>query len=36
MYSGLEVRVPFCDRIAEALYIMPWDYKDYEGRERGF
>lgn len=36
MYSGLEVRVPFCDhRIAEALYIMPWDYKDYEGREKG-
>ena len=36
MYSGLEVRVPFCDhRIAEALYIAPWDYKDYEGREKG-
>lgn len=36
MYSGLEVRVPFCDhRIAEALYATPWDYKDYEGREKG-
>ncbi len=36
MYSGLEVRVPFCDhRIAEALYATPWEYKDYEGREKG-
>ena len=36
MYSGLEVRVPYCDhRIAEALYSIPWDYKDYEGREKG-
>ena len=36
MYSGLEVRVPFCDhRIAEALYTVPWDIKDYEGREKG-
>ena len=30
MYSGLEVRVPFCDyRIAEYLYSVPWEYKDY-------
>ena len=36
MYSGLEVRVPFCDyRIAEYLYNVPWKYKDYMGREKG-
>ena len=36
MYSGLEIRVPFCDyRIAEYLYGVPWEYKDYQGREKG-
>lgn len=36
MYNGLEVRVPFCDyRIAEYLYTVPWEYKDYNGREKG-
>ena len=36
MYSGLEVRVPFCDyRIAEYLYTVPWDVKDLKGREKG-
>ena len=36
MYSGLEVRVPFCDyRIAEYLYTLPWEYKDWQGREKG-
>ena len=36
MFSGLEVRVPFCDyRIAEYLYAVPWDFKDYGGREKG-
>lgn len=36
MYSGLEVRVPFCDyRIAEYLYSVPWAYKDWQGREKG-
>lgn len=36
MYSGLEVRVPFCDyRIVEYLYQVPWEYKDYKGREKG-
>ena len=36
MYNGLEVRVPFCDyRIAEYLYAVPWEYKDYKGREKG-
>ena len=36
MYSGLEVRVPFCDyRIAEYLYGVPWGYKDKDGFEKG-
>ena len=36
MYSGLEVRVPFCDyRIAEYLYNVRWEYKDWQGREKG-
>ena len=36
MYHGLEVRVPFCDyRIAEYLYGVPWEFKDYGGQEKG-
>lgn len=36
MYSGLEVRVPFCDyRIVEYAYNMPWELKAYQGREKG-
>ena len=36
MYNSLEVRVPFCDyRIAEYLYGVPWEFKDYQGREKG-
>ena len=36
MYCGLEVRVPFCDyRIAEYLYGVPWEFKDYLGKEKG-
>ena len=36
MYSGLEVRVPFCDwRIAELLYRVPWEMKDHGGYEKG-
>lgn len=36
MYSGLEVRVPFCDyRIVEYAYNMPWSLKAYNGREKG-
>lgn len=36
MYSGLEVRVPFCDhRIAEYLYGVPWAFKDYQNKEKG-
>lgn len=36
MYSGLEVRVPFCDhRIAEYLYAVPWPMKELGGQEKG-
>ena len=36
MACGLEVRVPFCDyRIAEYLYGVPWEYKDYGNYEKG-
>lgn len=36
MYHGLEVRVPFCDyRIAEYMYAVPWEFKDYCGQEKG-
>ena len=36
MFSGLEVRVPFCDwRIAEYLYSVPWAFKDKDGYEKG-
>ena len=36
MYSGLEVRVPFCDhRIMEYAYNIPWEIKAYKGREKG-
>lgn len=36
MHNGLEVRVPFCDyRIAEYLYGVPWEFKDYRGQEKG-
>ena len=36
MYSGLEVRVPFCDhRIVEYAYNMPWAFKALGGREKG-
>lgn len=36
MFNGLEVRVPFCDyRLIEYLWNIPWEYKAYEGREKG-
>ncbi len=36
MFSGLEVRVPFCDyRIAEYMYGVPWEFKDHKGYEKG-
>ena len=36
MYSGLEVRVPFCDhRLVEYLWNIPWEMKALNGREKG-
>lgn len=36
MWSGLEVRVPFCDaRLVDYAYNMPWEFKAYSGREKG-
>lgn len=36
MHASLEVRVPFCDkRIAEYLYCVPWEFKNYQNREKG-
>ncbi len=36
MHASLEVRVPFCDRrICEYLYSVPWEYKNYNDREKG-
>ena len=35
-FSGLEVRVPFCDyRIVEYLWNIPWEIKALNGREKG-
>lgn len=36
MANALEVRVPFCDyRIAEYLYNVSWEMKEYKGYEKG-
>lgn len=36
MYSGLEVRAPLCDhRLAEYLYTVPCEMKEYHGHEKG-
>lgn len=36
MYTGLEVRVPFCDhRLAEYMYSVPWEFKYHQNREKG-
>lgn len=36
MYSGFEIRVPFCDyRLAEYLWNIPWEMKALKGREKG-
>ena len=35
-YSGLDLKVPFCDyRIVEYAYNMPWEIKALNGREKG-
>ena len=36
MWNALEVRVPFCDyRLAQYLYNVPWEFKEYKGYEKG-
>ncbi len=36
MATGLELRVPFCDhRIVEYVWNVPWEYKNYNEREKG-
>ncbi len=36
MYSGFEVRVPFCDyRLVDYAFNMPWHLKAWGGREKG-
>ena len=36
MYSGLELRVPYCDhRIVEYVWNIPWAMKYYKDREKG-
>lgn len=36
MYTGLEIRVPFCDhRLVEYVYNIPWALKNYKGQRKG-
>lgn len=36
MYSGVELRVPFCDyRLAQYVWNIPWEWKALKGREKG-
>ncbi len=36
MNCGLEIRMPYCDhRLVEYVWNIPWNYKAYEGREKG-
>ena len=36
MYSGFEIRVPFCDyELAEYVWNIPWEMKALNGREKG-
>ena len=36
MYTGLEIRVPFCDyRLAQYMWNVPWEMKALNGREKG-
>lgn len=36
MYTGLELRVPYCDhRLVEYVWNIPWEMKYYKDREKG-
>lgn len=36
MYTGLEIRVPFCDhRLVEYVWNIPWEMKNYNGMRKG-
>ena len=36
MNCGLEIRMPFCDyKLVEFLWNVPWEFKAYNGREKG-
>lgn len=36
MYTGLEIRVPFCDhRLVEYVWNIPWELKNYKGMRKG-
>lgn len=36
MYTGLEVRVPFCDhRLVQYVWNIPWEMKNYRGQRKG-
>jgi asparagine synthase (glutamine-hydrolysing) len=36
MYSGLEVRVPFCDhQVVEYVWNLPWTMKSHDGERKG-
>ncbi|MFW6269951.1 MAG: asparagine synthase-related protein, partial [Bacillota bacterium] len=36
MYTGLEVRVPFCDhRLVEYVWNIPWEMKNYKNMRKG-
>lgn len=36
MYTGLEIRVPFCDhRLVEYVWNIPWEIKNYQGMRKG-
>ena len=36
MYSGFEIRVPFCDyKLVEYVWNIPWEMKALHGREKG-
>ncbi|MFW6287636.1 MAG: asparagine synthase (glutamine-hydrolyzing), partial [bacterium] len=36
MYTGLEIRVPFCDhRLVEYVWNIPWEMKNFNGMRKG-